>query len=53
LENKNIEMIFFHGKLFKIKKDNNITSKGLTILKESLIKNQFLKKINFLGINFI
>jgi hypothetical protein len=31
----------------KITKGNNITSKGVFYLKESLIKNQFLKEINF------
>jgi hypothetical protein len=49
LENKNIEKIDLRGKLFKITKDNKITSNGLICLKESLIKNQFLKEISFEG----
>jgi hypothetical protein len=36
-------------KYSKIKKDNKITSKGAIYLKESLIKNRFLKEINFFG----
>jgi hypothetical protein len=34
----------------KIKKGNKITSKGVISLKESLIKNKFLKEIDFYGI---
>jgi hypothetical protein len=32
---------------FIIKKGNKITSKGIIFLEESLIKNQFLKEIDF------
>jgi hypothetical protein len=49
LENKSIEKIDFSCKLFKIIKDNTITSNGLIFLTESLIKNIFLKEIRFLG----
>jgi hypothetical protein len=45
IENKNIERIDLGCKLFKIIKDNKITSTGLLNMKESLIKNKFLKKI--------
>jgi hypothetical protein len=37
----------------KLKKDNNITSTGLSFLKESLKQNQFLKKISFWSIKII
>jgi hypothetical protein len=33
----------------QITKGNEITSKGLEILKDSLIKNQTLREINFSG----
>jgi hypothetical protein len=33
----------------KLTKDNKITSKGAIYLKDSLIKNRFLKEINFYG----
>jgi hypothetical protein len=47
LENKNIEIIDLGCKLFKNNKGNVITSNGIIFLKESLIKNKFLKEINF------
>jgi hypothetical protein len=49
LENKNIEIIDLSSKLFKYNKGNNITSKGVFFLKDSFIKNQFLKEISFRG----
>jgi hypothetical protein len=49
LENKNIEKMDLRGKLFKNNKDNGITTNGLICLKESLIKNKFLKDISFEG----
>jgi hypothetical protein len=45
LENKNIEKIDLCGKLFKNNKGNRITLIGLLKMKESLIKNKFLKEI--------
>jgi hypothetical protein len=48
LKNKSIEIIDLGGKIFKkIIKGNNISSKGLNFLKESLLKNQTLKEIIF------
>jgi hypothetical protein len=49
LENKTIEKIDLGCKIFKITKGNGITSKGVFSLKDSLIKNKFLKKIDFYG----
>jgi hypothetical protein len=49
LENKNIEKVDLSCKLIKNKKGNKINTKGLSILKDSLSKNQFLKEINFAG----
>jgi hypothetical protein len=49
LENKNIEIINLASKLSIIIKGTKIKSKGLIYLKESLKKNQFLKKINLGG----
>jgi hypothetical protein len=45
LENKNIEKINLIGKLLKIIKGNGITLMGFLNLKESLMKNKFLKEI--------
>jgi hypothetical protein len=54
LENKKIEILNlsckFLKKIIKTIKGNEITSNGLIYLKESLIKNQYLKKIDFDGI---
>jgi hypothetical protein len=49
LENKKIEKINLGGNYSKITKGNNITFKGVINLKESLIKNRFLKEISFVG----
>jgi hypothetical protein len=49
LENKNIEKIDLSCKLFKNNKGNNITLIGIIYLKESLIKNKYLKEISFEG----
>jgi hypothetical protein len=49
LENKTIEKIDLRGRLLKITKGNNITTNGIICLKESLIKNKFLKEISFSG----
>jgi hypothetical protein len=45
IKNKKIEKIDLRRKLFKNKKDNNITSNGVIFLKESIIKNKYLKEI--------
>jgi hypothetical protein len=49
LENKKIEKMDLRCKLSKIIKVNQISSNGVNCLKESLIKNQFLKEISFVG----
>jgi hypothetical protein len=49
LENKKIEKIDLGCKYTKIKKGNQITSKGLFFLKDSFQKNQYLKEIIFTG----
>jgi hypothetical protein len=46
MENKKIEKIDLSCKLFKIMKVNQISSKGLSFLKESLKKSIYLKDIN-------
>jgi hypothetical protein len=45
LENKNIEKVNLGCKLIKNNKGNKITSNGLILLKESLIKNKILNEI--------
>jgi hypothetical protein len=54
LENNKIEILNLSCKIFNnIKiKGNKITSNGLNFLKESLIKNQFLKEIDFNSNNY-
>jgi hypothetical protein len=47
LENQSIQKIDLICKITKIKKGNRITSNGVISLKESLIKNKFLKEIYF------
>jgi hypothetical protein len=48
--NKKIEKINLNCKLYSIiTKDNNITSNEVICLKESFIKNKYLKEINFRG----
>jgi uncharacterized protein YdgA (DUF945 family) len=47
LKNKKIEIINLSCKLNSFKKGNEINSKGIFDLKESLIKNQNLKEISF------
>jgi hypothetical protein len=49
LENKKIEILDLSCKFFKIIKDNKITSIGVFFLKDSLIKNKYLKEISFQG----
>jgi hypothetical protein len=51
LENKSIEKIYLNCKhLTKLNKVNEKTSKGLNKLKESLMKTQTLKEIDFSSI---
>jgi hypothetical protein len=50
LENKKIEKINLESKFFQLIKENQITSKGLKLIKKSLLKNQTLKEINLRGI---
>jgi hypothetical protein len=51
LENKTIEKINLCGNLSKITKGNEITSNGVIFLKNSLMKNKYLKEIRLNKLN--